>query len=129
MRVSQNGLNSLLVTWTPFEAHTVTGYIIHYEYQKIRAKHTQTSVTIIDLMTGVTYSIRVVANSHTLPSSFNILPNVPIRKYPYNFYSCQLLISFRASQYFRQFIPFTFSSYGWSHCHSQLLPLSTQWNH
>ena len=75
MRVSQNGLNSLLVTWTPSEGPDVTGYTIYYQQQdggqsgSLEVVDTDTSVTITGLITGVTYYINVSANSSTLPSN------------------------------------------------------------
>ena len=72
--VSQNGLNSLLVTWTPSAGLAVTGYTIFYQEQdggqsgSLEAEKTDSSVIITELMTGATYSIAVMANSNTLPS-------------------------------------------------------------
>ena len=75
MRVSQNGLNSLLVTWTPSEGPNVIGYTIYY-YQingglsgSVTAAETDTSVIITGLIAGATFSISVLADSLTLSSS------------------------------------------------------------
>ena len=74
MRVSQNGLNSLLVTWTPSEGPNVTGYTIYY-YQinggfsgSVTAAETDTSVVITGLIAGANFAISVSADSSTLPS-------------------------------------------------------------
>ena len=72
--VSQNGLNSLLVTWTPSAGPSVTGYTIFYQQQdgghsrSVEVEETDTSVTITGLMREATYAISIVANSSTLPS-------------------------------------------------------------
>ena len=74
--VSQNGLNSLLVTWTPSQRPHVTGYTIYYQQQdggpsgSMEAGQHDTSITIPELIAGATYSISIVANSSTLPSTF-----------------------------------------------------------
>ena len=71
--VSQNGLNSLLVSWTSGEP-AVTGYIISYQtldggHSDSVTNETATSTIITGLMTGATYSISIVATSSTLPST------------------------------------------------------------
>ena len=75
MGVSQNGLNSLLVTWTPSAGPNVTGYTIYY-YQidgglsgSVTAAETDTSVVITRLIAGANFSISVSADSSTLSSS------------------------------------------------------------
>ena len=72
MRVSQNGVNSLLVTWTPSEGPDVTGYTVHYQQidgaQNGSVIATDTSVIITGLIVGATFSTSVSANSNTLPS-------------------------------------------------------------
>ena len=84
VRVSQNGLNSLLVTWTPSEGSNVTGYTIYY-YQingrlsgSVTAAETDTSVVITGLIAGATFSISVSANSSTLCSSISRRPDTLI---------------------------------------------------
>ena len=73
--VSQNGLNSLRVTWTPSQGPDVTGYTIYYQQQdggvnsSLGAGQTETSITIPGLIAGATYSISIVATSSTLPST------------------------------------------------------------
>ena len=75
MRVSQNGLNSLLVTWTPSEGPNVTGYTIYYQQVdgglsgSVTAAETDTSVVITGLTPEATFSISVSADSNTLSSS------------------------------------------------------------
>ena len=83
--VSQNGLGSLLVSWTPPSGGAnVTGYTIYYQYSMIlhsmtaEAKATATNATITGLIAGVTYSINVVANSTTLPSTVTTAPDITI---------------------------------------------------
>ena len=71
--VSQNGLNSLLVTWAPSAGPNVTGYTIFYLDQNgqesglVEVRETETNVTITGLMRGSTYNISIMANSSTLP--------------------------------------------------------------
>ena len=83
VRVSQNGLNSLLVTWTPSEGPNVTGYTIYY-YQidgkqngSVTAKNTDI-INITGLISGANFSIGVLANSNTLPSTVTYGPNATI---------------------------------------------------
>ena len=72
--VSQNGLDSLLVSWASGDP-TVTGYIIYYQQHNGGQRHsltagaTDTSATITGLITGATYSISVASTSGTLPST------------------------------------------------------------
>ena len=77
LRVSQNGLNSLLLLWgPPHYKHgvIVTGY--HISYQEQDGGHrgsamtggSNRTATITGLIAEATYSIRVAANSSTLPS-------------------------------------------------------------
>ena len=97
--VSQNGLNSLLVTWTPSAGPNVTGYTIFYQQQdgghssrhSMEAEETDTSVTITGLMRGATYSINIMANSNTLPNDI-AGPNQTIGK-QYNCHFFCLAIS------------------------------------
>ena len=83
MRVSQNGLNSLLVTWTPSEGPNVTGYTIYYQQidgtqtGSVTAKNTDT-INITGLIAGANFSISVLANSNTLPSTVTYGPNTTI---------------------------------------------------
>ena len=74
--VSQNGVDSVQVSWTPPSGEpTATGYIIYYQQQdgghngSEMTGTTATTVTITGLMTGATYSITMVATSTTLPST------------------------------------------------------------
>ena len=80
--VSQNGLNSLLVSWTSGEP-AVTGYIISYQtldggHSGSVTNETATSTIITGLMTGATYSISIVATSNTLPSTETTAPDITI---------------------------------------------------
>ena len=87
LSVSNNGPDSVLVTWTPPSGeHDVTGYIIYYWKEYVcgdnyyyfyyggrkyseNAKATATTATITGLIAGVTYYISMMATSSTLPSS------------------------------------------------------------
>ena len=74
MSVSQNGVGSVLVSWTPPSGEpAVTGYIIYYQQdggQRLSqsAGPTATTATITGLIAG-TYSITIIANSSTLTST------------------------------------------------------------
>ena len=78
--VSQNGLGSLLVSWTSGDL-TATGYVIYYyQQQDIENRLSLTagatnSATIIGLMAGATYSISVASTSGTLPSTETAAPH------------------------------------------------------
>ena len=86
MRVSQNRLNSLLVTWAPSEISNVTGYTVYYQQinggqnGSVMAADTDTSVIITGLMTGATFSVSVSANSKTLPSMVTAGPDVTLQQ-------------------------------------------------
>ena len=79
--VSQNGLESLLVSWTGGES-IVTGYIISYKQQdEVHSDsftETVTSTIITGLMIGTTYSISIVATSSTLSSNVTTAPDITI---------------------------------------------------
>ena len=75
VRVSQTGLNSLLVSWTYHPSWpAVTGFLISYYQQdgghngSVTAGMNDNNATISGLTALATYSISVVANSSTLPS-------------------------------------------------------------
>ena len=85
VRVSQNGLNSLLVTWTPSEGPNVTGYTVIYQqidgqqYGSVTAKNnTDTNINITGLIAGASFSIGVLTNSSTLPSPITYGPTANI---------------------------------------------------
>ena len=69
MRVSQNGLNSVLVSWTsPSDTTFVTGYIIYYqahegESNSLLTVGSDTSATVPGLSLWETYNISVASNS------------------------------------------------------------------
>ena len=79
--VSQNGLDSVLVSWTPPSGEpNVTGYIIYYwnyvcDYYYFEWRYsenveaTATTATITGLIAGATYYITMMTTSSTLPSS------------------------------------------------------------
>ena len=76
LRVLQNGVNSLLVSWSPlyYLPEIVTGYHISYQEQdgghrgSVMTGESNLNTTITELIAGATYSISVAANSSTLPS-------------------------------------------------------------
>ena len=77
--VSQNGVGSVQVSWTPPSGEpSVTGYIIYCQQQhgehsdSTRAVGYATTANIAGLITGATYFITMVANSNTLPSTMSI---------------------------------------------------------
>ena len=80
VRVSQNGLNSILVTWTPSEGPNVTGYTVIYQQidgglsGSVTAKNTDTNINITGLIAGASFSIGVLANSSQLPSTVTYGP-------------------------------------------------------
>ena len=82
--VSQNGLDSVLISWSaPSGEPDVTGYIIYYQRdggQRLseNAGTTATSATITGLIAGATYSITMVAASSTLPSTETTAQTVTI---------------------------------------------------
>ena len=85
--VSQNGMGSVQVFWTPPSGEpTVTGYIIYYQQQdgghtgSVVSGDTTTTATITGLMTG-TYSITMVATSSTLPSNETAAETITIGRY------------------------------------------------
>ena len=73
--VSQNGLDSVLVSWTPPSGEPdVTGYIIYYRQdggQRLseNAGAAATTATITGLITGAIYSISMMATSSMLLST------------------------------------------------------------
>ena len=84
--VSQNGVDSVQVSWKPPSGEpTVIGYIIYYQQQdgghtdSQIAGATATNATITGLITGATYSITMVAaTSSTLPSNETAAVNITI---------------------------------------------------
>ena len=76
LRVLQNGVNSLLVSWSPQYSglYIVTGYYISYQEQdgghrgSLMTGESNLTAAITGLIAGATYSISVAANSSTLPS-------------------------------------------------------------
>ena len=83
--VSQNGVDSVQVSWTPPSGEPdVTGYIICYQQQdgghtgSVMAGANATTATITGLMTGATYSITMVATSSTLPSTVTAEEHITI---------------------------------------------------
>ena len=87
--VSQNGLDSILVSWTPPPGEPdVTGYIIYYQQdggQRLseNAGASVTIATIPGLTSEATYSITMVATSSMLPSNETAAQTVTIGTYMY----------------------------------------------
>ena len=76
LSVSQNGLDSALVSWTaPLGGAAVTGYVIYYQQQNGERRISESAgassstLTISALIAGATYSFTMVATSSTLPST------------------------------------------------------------
>ena len=130
--VSQNGLNSLLVTWTPSQGPDVTGYTIYYQQQdggpsgSVEAGQYDTSITIPGLTVGATYSISIVANSSTLPSTVTTGPSATTGSYTTVYTFPDTPIAYRASHHLSYSL--LYHSHGWRLCHSHLHHLSTQWS-
>lgn len=81
MTVYQNGPQSLLVSWTPSEGENLTGYTVFY-YQLngnhsdyVETSTNSTTLVITDLISGALYSVSIVANSSTLPSTMSTAPD------------------------------------------------------
>ena len=87
MTVSQNGVDSVQVSWTPPSGESaVTGYIIYYQQQDgghsgSEMARSTTTATITGLMTEATYSITMVATSSTLPSTVTAAVTITIGMY------------------------------------------------
>ena len=79
--VSQNGVASVLVSWTPGDINA-TGSVIYYQQHHQSQQRfllvdeaDATSATITRLMAGATYSISVASTSGTLPSTATAAPH------------------------------------------------------
>ena len=73
VKFSQNGLRSVLVSWTS-GVTAVTGYVVYYQQQNgehngsVTAEGSESEANITGLNPGTNYSIEMVATSNTLPS-------------------------------------------------------------
>ena len=83
--VSQNGVGSVQVSWTPPSGEpAANGYIIYYQKQdgghngSQMAGATATTATITGLIPRATYSITMVATSSILPSTVTAAVTVTI---------------------------------------------------
>ena len=129
--VSQNGLTSLLVTWTQSEGPDVTRYTIYYnqtdggERKSVMAGNTSSSTVIEELSAGATYSISMVADSSTLPSDVTTGPNVTIGNINYceSFTMCTDLSPYRAGHRHSRLFSLLHHTCWWL-CHYHLLHLS-----
>ena len=76
----QNGLNNVLISWSPALEPFVTEYIISYnKTEGPNARVTvETNATITGLIVGATYVFEIVANSTTLPSEVVTAPAITI---------------------------------------------------
>ena len=86
--VSQNGVGSIQVSWTPPSGEpSVTGYIIYYQQQdgghndSVMAGATATTATITGLTPGATYFITMLVTSGTLPSTVTAAEAITIGNY------------------------------------------------
>ena len=83
MSVSQNGVDSVLVSWMPPSKEiAVNGYIIYYQQYgaqrlSLSAEAIATTATITGLIAG-TYFITMVATSSTLPSNETIPQDITL---------------------------------------------------
>ena len=73
LTVSQNGEDSVLVSWTPQAGEAaVTGYTISYHTQDgeqtLSFPDSASTATLTNLAIGGTYNIKFVVNSTTIPS-------------------------------------------------------------
>ena len=81
--VTQNGLNSVLVSWTAGDM-SVTGYFISYssfseeETYWLSAEDSDTNITISELCVGATYTVNISANSSMLPSAVVTIGNITL---------------------------------------------------
>ena len=134
--MSQNGLTSLLVTWTQSEGPGVTGYTIYYkrnivgeERKSVMAGAADSSTVISRLTEGATYSISMVANSSTIPSDVTTGPDVTIGNINCCnlFTMCTHLSPYRAGQHHSRLFSLL-SHTGWWLCHYHLLHLTALWS-
>ena len=136
VRGSQNGLDSVLVSWTPPSGGPdVTGYIIYYQRdggQRLseNAAATATTATITGLIAGATYSITMVATSSTLPSTETAVQTVTIGNNK-NIAHWKTYLSnpslYRASHHLPHLLSLL-HHHGWRHCQSHLLCHSAYWS-
>ena len=81
VRVTQNGLNSILVSWTAGDM-SVTGYFISYSSEEGRktnslsAEENDTNITISGLTIGEDYTVNISASSSMLPSAVVTIGNI-----------------------------------------------------
>ena len=87
VNVSQNGPNSVEVSWTPPQpgGSAVTSYIIYCKKDggqkfSVPARANATTTTIAGLITGHDYNITMVAMSSNLPSIETAVTNITISK-------------------------------------------------
>ena len=83
INISQSGLNSVLVSWSPAPEPIVTRYIIYYNKTEgpkatLTVAKNKTNATITGLIVGATYVLEIVANSTTLPSEAATSPAITI---------------------------------------------------
>ena len=107
----------------------MTGYIISYQQQdggnsdSMNVIDTVTSTIITGLLIGATYSISIVATSHTLPSDETTASDITIGNMKLLSRVCMWLLRIylpRASHHLSDLFSFLLH-HGWRHCHSHLL--------
>ena len=91
LQALQNGLTSVLVSWAPGIETTNASMVISYTIiltplqnestVQHRVDSSITSTTVPGLITGATYSVVIIANSHTLTSDEAGPINVTLGKY------------------------------------------------
>ena len=135
MTVSQNGVGSVQVSWTPPSGEpVVTGYIIYYQQQdgghtgSEMAGANATTATITGLIPVANYSITMMATSSTLPSTVTAAEIIIIGNCMGD--KCMDLNQFnfpRASHHLPHLLSLLLC-HGWRHCHSHLLCYFAYWS-
>ena len=108
VRVAQNGLNSVLVSWTAGNM-SVTGYFISYsseeggEINSLTAEENDTHITISGLIVGANYTVNISAKSSMLPSPV-VTRHITLGMTKVCMLCSLSIILYRTSQYFNIFI-------------------------
>ena len=136
--VSQNGLGSVLVSWTPPSGEpAVTGYIIYYQQhggQRLSqsAGPTATTAAITGLMAGANYSITIVVTSTTLPSNKTEVEDIILGMcddgWDKDIMQCHIHpFPNRTGHHLPHYLSLL-PCHGWRHYHSHLLCHSAYWS-
>ena len=115
VRVTQNGLNSVLVSWTAGDM-SVTGYFISYSSEEggetnLSSEESDTNITISGLIVGANYTVNISAKSSMLPSPV-VTRHITLGMTKIGMLCSSSIILHRTSQYFNIFIS-TISCCGW----------------